>query len=129
MPFHITPSSLAPSSFNDRYKWPDAARFTPDNSPRMRTKEKRSSTVRFNSAEISVIERVLRCRRALAFATSAPERSSSESKEAGMNILLLGSGGREHALAWRLSQSSVLANGGKLLPPPAIRALPNTRNW
>jgi hypothetical protein len=31
----------------------------------MRTKEKRSSTVRFNSAEISVIERVLRCRRAL----------------------------------------------------------------
>jgi len=27
-----------------------------------------------------------------------------------MNILLLGSGGREHALAWKLSQSSVLKN-------------------
>jgi hypothetical protein len=90
--------------------------------------EKRSSTVRFNSAEISVIERVLRCRRAR-FRYERAGRSSSESKEAGMNILLLGSGGREHALAWRLSQSSVLANGGKLFAAPAIRALPNTRNW
>ncbi|NBC37000.1 phosphoribosylamine--glycine ligase [Novosphingobium sp. FSY-8] len=35
-----------------------------------------------------------------------------------MNILLLGSGGREHALAWRLSQSSLLANGGKLYAAP-----------
>jgi len=35
-----------------------------------------------------------------------------------MNILLLGSGGREHALAWRLSQSSLLANGGKLFAAP-----------
>jgi len=31
---------------------------------------------------------------------------------------LLGSGGREHALAWRLSQSSLLANGGKLFAAP-----------
>ena len=29
-----------------------------------------------------------------------------------MNILLLGSGGREHALAWKLSQSSLLASDG-----------------
>jgi phosphoribosylamine--glycine ligase len=35
-----------------------------------------------------------------------------------MNILLLGSGGREHALAWRLSQSSLLANGGVLFAAP-----------
>jgi phosphoribosylamine--glycine ligase len=35
-----------------------------------------------------------------------------------MNILLLGSGGREHALAWKLSQSSLLANGGKLFAAP-----------
>jgi phosphoribosylamine--glycine ligase len=31
-----------------------------------------------------------------------------------MNILLLGSGGREHALAWKLAQSRLLAQGGKL---------------
>lgn len=31
---------------------------------------------------------------------------------------MLGSGGREHALAWRLSQSSLLANGGKLFAAP-----------
>ena len=35
-----------------------------------------------------------------------------------MNILLLGSGGREHALAWKLAQSSCLANGGKLFCAP-----------
>jgi phosphoribosylamine--glycine ligase len=35
-----------------------------------------------------------------------------------MNILLLGSGGREHALAWKLAQSTVLANGGKLFAAP-----------
>ena len=35
-----------------------------------------------------------------------------------MNILLLGSGGREHALAWKLAQSSLLANGGKLYVAP-----------
>ncbi len=31
---------------------------------------------------------------------------------------MLGSGGREHALAWKLSQSSLLANGGKLFAAP-----------
>lgn len=31
---------------------------------------------------------------------------------------MLGSGGREHALAWKLSQSSCLANGGKLYAAP-----------
>jgi len=35
-----------------------------------------------------------------------------------MNILLLGSGGREHALAWKLAQSALLANGGKLFAAP-----------
>ncbi len=35
-----------------------------------------------------------------------------------MNILLLGSGGREHALAWKLAQSRVLAEGGKLFAAP-----------
>ena len=35
-----------------------------------------------------------------------------------MNILLLGSGGREHALAWKLAQSSLLADGGKLFAAP-----------
>jgi phosphoribosylamine--glycine ligase len=35
-----------------------------------------------------------------------------------MNILLLGSGGREHALAWKLAQSRLLQGGGKLYAAP-----------
>ena len=35
-----------------------------------------------------------------------------------MNILLLGSGGREHALAWKLAQSRLLENGGQLFAAP-----------
>ncbi|MFC4253955.1 phosphoribosylamine--glycine ligase [Altererythrobacter xixiisoli] len=35
-----------------------------------------------------------------------------------MNILLLGSGGREHALAWKLAQSRLLADGGTLYAAP-----------
>ncbi|GAA0266164.1 phosphoribosylamine--glycine ligase [Alteraurantiacibacter aestuarii] len=36
-----------------------------------------------------------------------------------MNILLLGSGGREHALSWKLAQSRVIAEeGGKLFASP-----------
>ncbi|MEO6040683.1 MAG: phosphoribosylamine--glycine ligase [Croceibacterium sp.] len=35
-----------------------------------------------------------------------------------MNILLLGSGGREHALAWKLAQSRLLVGGGRLYAAP-----------
>ncbi|MEO6153584.1 MAG: phosphoribosylamine--glycine ligase [Croceibacterium sp.] len=35
-----------------------------------------------------------------------------------MNILLLGSGGREHALAWKLAQSRLLDGGGVLYAAP-----------
>ena len=35
-----------------------------------------------------------------------------------MNILLLGSGGREHALAWKLAQSRLLAADGTLYAAP-----------
>jgi phosphoribosylamine--glycine ligase len=35
-----------------------------------------------------------------------------------MNILLLGSGGREDALAWKLAQSRLIASGGKLYAAP-----------
>ncbi len=35
-----------------------------------------------------------------------------------MNILLIGSGGREHALAWRLAQSRLLDGGGNLFAAP-----------
>jgi phosphoribosylamine--glycine ligase len=35
-----------------------------------------------------------------------------------MNILLVGSGGREHALAWKLAQSRLLEHGGKLYATP-----------
>jgi phosphoribosylamine--glycine ligase len=36
------------------------------------------------------------------------ETPSSSGEELAMNVLLLGSGGREHALAWRLAQSPLL---------------------
>ncbi|HYD23225.1 MAG TPA: phosphoribosylamine--glycine ligase [Croceibacterium sp.] len=35
-----------------------------------------------------------------------------------MNILLVGSGGREHALAWKLAQSRLLEDGGRLYAAP-----------
>jgi phosphoribosylamine--glycine ligase len=35
-----------------------------------------------------------------------------------MNILLLGGGGREHALAWKLAQSALLSGGGTLFAAP-----------
>ena len=35
-----------------------------------------------------------------------------------MNILLLGSGGREHALAWKLAQSRLLDDGSQLYVAP-----------
>src|SRR5437870_2142730 len=37
-----------------------------------------------------------------------------------MNILLLGSGGREHALDWKLAQSRLLQGGGKLHAAPFV---------
>src|SRR5690606_21746347 len=102
------------------------ARFTPDNSPRSRTWPKRSSTIRFSRPEISVIESGAALSPARPLATSPPPGPSPdgppawESRLEGvvLNILLLGSGGREHALAWKLAQSRLLANGGTLFAAP-----------
>jgi len=38
-----------------------------------------------------------------------------------MNILLVGSGGREHALAWKIAQSPLLT---RMVAAPATRAWP-----
>ena len=71
--------------------------------------------MRLISADISVIESGAALSPGVPFARSAPEASSEKGGISGMNILLLGSGGREHALAWKLAQSALLADGGKLL--------------
>src|SRR5690606_3111789 len=97
------------------------ARFTPESSPRKRTKPKRSSTARFNRFEISLIVSGAALSPACPFATSpAAGKASSSSKEGpGMNILLVGSGGREHALAWKLAQSRLITeDGGTLYAAP-----------
>ena len=57
-----------------------------------------------------------------------------------MNVLIVGSGGREHALAWKVSQSLKVAtvyvapgNAGTVLEPNieniAVSALVNFLNW
>ena len=79
--------------------------MTFESSPRTRTKPKRSSTLRFSSEEISLTDSGAALSPGLAFATSPAELSSAKGEVSGMNILLLGSGGREHALAWKLAQS------------------------
>src|SRR5690348_8782727 len=49
-------------------------------------------------------------------ATSPPSPSlESLGVSPGMNILLLGSGGREHALAWKLAQSRFIGEDGGTL--------------
>ena len=52
-PFQQTLFITEFSSFKSIYKCPDAARLKPEISPRTRTKEKVSSTVRFNALETS----------------------------------------------------------------------------
>lgn len=58
-------------------------------------------------AEISLIESGAALSPGVSFATSPPELSSEKGEGGDMNILLLGSGGREHALAWKLAQSRI----------------------
>ncbi|KAJ8137580.1 hypothetical protein OY671_009206, partial [Metschnikowia pulcherrima] len=53
------------------------ARFTPESSPRTRTKPKRSSTVRFNCAEISDTESAAALSPGVSLANSPPDGSAS----------------------------------------------------
>src|SRR3546814_9070096 len=98
---------LFPSTPLFRSPCPDAARFQPEISPRTRTWPKRSSTVRFSAFDSSDTERAGELPDALSSATSrafSSLRVGSLGTEV-MNVLLVGSGGREHALAWKLAQS------------------------
>ena len=54
----------------------EAARFTPESSPRTRTKPNRSSTARFNRPEISLTVSGAALSPAVSFATSAAKLSS-----------------------------------------------------
>ncbi|MDZ4276356.1 MAG: phosphoribosylamine--glycine ligase N-terminal domain-containing protein, partial [Erythrobacter sp.] len=59
--------------------------------------------MRFNSADISLM--VSGCALSPPRGRATSPASSSCIGGGAMNILLLGSGGREHALAWQLAQS------------------------
>src|SRR6201996_9833106 len=52
----------------------------------------------------------------------------SASEERAMNILLVGSGGREHALAWKIAQSPLLTRLVCAPGNPGIEALCETRS-
>src|SRR3546814_20378586 len=109
--------TLFPYTTLFRSPCPDAARFQPEISPRTRTWPKRSSTVRFSAFDSSDTERAGELPDALSSATSrafSSLRVGSLGTEV-MNVLLVGSGGREHALEWKLAQSP---RRGKLWAAP-----------
>lgn len=46
-----------------------------------------------------------------------------------MNVLLIGSGGREHAMAWKIAQSSLLDELYVIPGVPAPFAMGGTLTW
>ena len=78
------------------------ARFQPEISPLTRTRPNAASTVRFKAPDSSLTDSGGELSPPFC---SARRPIGSRSSGSGMNILLLGSGGREDALAWRLRQS------------------------
>src|SRR3546814_4352815 len=91
----------------------------PDNSPRTRTRAKPSSTVRLIVADNWLTDSGGTLSPGTASANSrasVPSSDAGSGKGTDMNILLVGSGGREHALSWQLAQSPSCA---KLYAAPA----------
>jgi hypothetical protein len=118
--------------------WPERGRETRPTSPRTRTRPNWSSIARFTAPDISEtvnsgalapsvgsssksIRSALAARRPLSQSLDRRETAvETAERGTGMDVLLLGGGGREHALAWKIAQSPLV---GRLWCAPGSDAI------